>query len=90
LHRTSWLEFIGFSLILSSLFVARGLIGGLGMVLIMQAGGLIVVFDRAKRRSLEQAPRFDTEKGNRLFHVDRSYRPSKLGVVNFQRSIEHE
>src|SRR3989441_11818973 len=53
LHRTSWMEFIGFSLILSSLLIGPAIIGGVGTVLVMQAGGLIVVFDRTKKRRSE-------------------------------------
>ena len=55
LHRTSWMEFIGFSLILSSLLIGPAVIGGVGTVLVMQAGGLIVVFDRAKKRRSEDS-----------------------------------
>ena len=55
LHRTSWMEFIGFSLILSSLLIGPAVIGGVGTVLVMQAGGLIVVFDRTKKRRSEDS-----------------------------------
>jgi len=41
-------------LILSSLLIGLAVIGAVGTVLVTLAGGLIVVFDRTKRRSLEE------------------------------------
>jgi hypothetical protein len=55
LHRIGWMEFLGFSLILSSLLVGPAVIGGVGTVLVMQAGGLVVVFDRTKKRRSEDS-----------------------------------
>src|SRR3989442_15452530 len=55
LHRTNWMEFLGFSLILSALLIGSAVIGGVGTVLVMQMGGLIVVFDRTKKRRSEDS-----------------------------------
>src|SRR3989449_10779853 len=44
LHRTSWMEFIGFSLILSSLLIGPAVIGGGCTVVVMRCRGRILVF----------------------------------------------
>ncbi len=91
LHRTSWLEFIGFSMILASLLVVRGAMGGLGMVLVMQAGGLIVVFDRAMRRRIDGHREFGMEKERSvLSHLDRHSIQTRPRVLMLPADIEAE